>query len=330
MAAATDSPLHRTQGSTTQTPNPSTSAKKAESNRRNAQKSTGPRTEQGKANSRVNALKHGVLASSGVITTIEGREHRAEFEAIVDGLAADFQPVGGFEQMLVQDIAACFWRKRRLLRFESRAAFEARDRRTHAAMVRFCGDERIPQPHYTLDGHKAEADEVLHSAHLGPDLPDEADCKCLIRYEASITRTLKLALAEFRRSKAERLAHPSAASEDREVVVDADAMKVNAGEGHRAMDVKSSLLSRALDRERAREEEEAEEAEDPQRENKEALARVLTEKIERGLGYEIYQTKPNSPANPATSSAREPQPQDAEASAAEHQGAIKAPPKAAK
>jgi len=40
-----------------------TSDKKAASNRCNAQKSTGPRTEQGKANSRLNALKHGILAS---------------------------------------------------------------------------------------------------------------------------------------------------------------------------------------------------------------------------------------------------------------------------
>jgi hypothetical protein len=109
------------------TPNPQPPAAP---NRRNAEKSTGPRTEQGKANSRLNALKHGVLASQGVITMIEGREPRGEFEAMVDGLAEDFHPVGTYEQLLVQEIAACFWRKRRLLRFESRAAFESRDRDT--------------------------------------------------------------------------------------------------------------------------------------------------------------------------------------------------------
>jgi hypothetical protein len=39
-----------------------TSDKKAEANRRNALKSTGPRTPEGKAAVRLNALKHGLLS----------------------------------------------------------------------------------------------------------------------------------------------------------------------------------------------------------------------------------------------------------------------------
>src|ERR1700690_3440707 len=111
-----------------------TSPRKADANRRNASRSTGPRTAQGKSWSRLNALKHGILASQAVIATIEGRAERRLFEATVEGLAQDFQPVGTYEQLLVQEIAACFWRKRRLLRFESRAAFESRDRRTLEGM----------------------------------------------------------------------------------------------------------------------------------------------------------------------------------------------------
>ena len=111
-----------------------TSERKAESNRRNAQKSTGPKTAQGKAWSRRNALKHGVLASQAVLTTVEGREARKAFEQLVDGLAHDFAPVGTFEQVLVQQIAACIWRQRRLLMFENRAAFRSRDDRTYREM----------------------------------------------------------------------------------------------------------------------------------------------------------------------------------------------------
>jgi len=89
--------------------NPShpTSERKAQSNRRNARKSTGPKTAQGKAWSRLNAVKHGILASQAVLTTVEGRDEREAFERLVDGLAHDFAPVGTFEQVLVQQIAAC-------------------------------------------------------------------------------------------------------------------------------------------------------------------------------------------------------------------------------
>ena len=58
------------------------SPRKAASNRRNAAKSTGPRTARGKAWSRLNAMKHGILASQAVIATMEGYAERKLFEAL--------------------------------------------------------------------------------------------------------------------------------------------------------------------------------------------------------------------------------------------------------
>lgn len=272
-----------------------TSARKAASNRRNAQKSTGPRTTQGKANSRLNALKHGILASNSVIATIEGREHRGEFEALVHGLAADFQPVGTFEQLLVEDIAGSFWRKRRLLRFETRAAFGSRHQRIHHMMRNFQEDQ--PLPVYAFADAKADADDILEEAHLGLDLPSEGDCMRVVRYEGSITRTMRLALAELRRHQAARkenaAANPSAYA-DRDVVIDKDAMKLNAGPGHVALGVKKSLFSRALEREREREEEEAEAAANPElAESRQTLTQLIAAKIVAQRGKK-YETKPNS------------------------------------
>jgi hypothetical protein len=51
---------------------------------------------QSKSRSRLNALKHGIFASQAVLTAIEGREERAAFEQLLDGLAQDFAPVGTF------------------------------------------------------------------------------------------------------------------------------------------------------------------------------------------------------------------------------------------
>jgi hypothetical protein len=217
---------------------------------------------------------------------------------MVDGLAADFQPVGTYEQLLVEDIAACFWRKRRLLRFETRAAFAANDRRIHAMMQQSYKDD-TPQPAYTFDGYKVDAGDILDGAHLGLDLPDESDLKYATRYEGTITRTLRLALTELRGRQAERktnaAANPSQYA-DREVVIDRDAMKLNAGPGHASMGVKKSLLSRALDRERELEEQAAEAAENP----RETLPQVGQGQFEGAL-RENDQTKPNSSANTGTS-----------------------------
>lgn len=62
-----------------------TSVKKREANRRNAQLSTGPKTERGKAWSRRNAVKHGLLASTLLITKEEEEEVAAEFVRVMQG-----------------------------------------------------------------------------------------------------------------------------------------------------------------------------------------------------------------------------------------------------
>jgi len=93
-------------------------SKRAAANRRNAQMSTGPRTEEGKSRSRRNALKHGILSSALLITEGEGAEDRAEFDELLGGLHRDLAPVGTLEEMLVEKIAVCWWRQKRALRCE--------------------------------------------------------------------------------------------------------------------------------------------------------------------------------------------------------------------
>ena len=70
-------------------------------NRRNAAKSTGPKTAQGKQVVRMNALKHGLRAERVVIPG----EDPEEFEALFQGLQEDWQPVGARENLLVERLA---------------------------------------------------------------------------------------------------------------------------------------------------------------------------------------------------------------------------------
>jgi hypothetical protein len=94
---------------------PEISTKKVEANRRNAQKSTGPRTIEGKRNSSRNSVKHGLLSKDVVVT---GKEDPEEFDALLSDLKQDLKPKGRAEEVLVETIAACDWRQRRALRAE--------------------------------------------------------------------------------------------------------------------------------------------------------------------------------------------------------------------
>jgi hypothetical protein len=92
-----------------------TSDKKITSNRRNAQKSTGPKSAAGKAIVAQNARTHGLLSRSLII---EG-ESQEEFSALLRLLSDEFQPVGLVEQALVERVGIALWRQRRLVRAES-------------------------------------------------------------------------------------------------------------------------------------------------------------------------------------------------------------------
>jgi len=87
-------------------------------NRKNALQSTGPRTPEGKAKVRMNALKHGLLAREAVILAGDGKEDLGEFMALLEDLVATLAPDGPLEEMLVERIAGCYWRLCRACRYE--------------------------------------------------------------------------------------------------------------------------------------------------------------------------------------------------------------------
>lgn len=95
-----------------------TSTKQIEANRQNAARSTGPRTDVGKAVAARNALRHGLLAKEVVITAGEGAEDGRQFDDLLADLVAEFAPAGAMEEILVEKIAACYWRMRRAHRYE--------------------------------------------------------------------------------------------------------------------------------------------------------------------------------------------------------------------
>ena len=88
-------------------------------NRRNAQKSTGPQTPAGRAVSKMNALKHGILSKEAVVRGRCIKEDDREFAALNQRLWEDLNPVGLLEEMLVDQIVTAHWRRRRALKAEA-------------------------------------------------------------------------------------------------------------------------------------------------------------------------------------------------------------------
>ncbi len=96
-----------------------TSKKQIKSNRENAQKSTGPKTEQGKAIAAKNSIRHGLYAKDIVVNSPNLREDENEFKQFLSELYDDFSPVGLMEKYLVDKMANALWRCRRAARAET-------------------------------------------------------------------------------------------------------------------------------------------------------------------------------------------------------------------
>lgn len=86
-----------------------------ETNRANAEHSTGPKSEAGKARSSRNATRHGL---TGKQVVINGEDQEA-YEALRRDLIDSYQPANAAEAMLVEEIAQGFWRLQRARALEA-------------------------------------------------------------------------------------------------------------------------------------------------------------------------------------------------------------------
>jgi hypothetical protein len=85
------------------------SAAKLAANRANAQKSTGPNTDEGKARSSQNAVKHGMFSHSLGIAAGPLGENREGYDTYLADLRARYQPEGQEEHTIVDRLASLWW-----------------------------------------------------------------------------------------------------------------------------------------------------------------------------------------------------------------------------
>ena len=190
---------------------------KVDANRRNARRSTGPRTLVGKARSSKNAFRHGLL-SKNVLLPDEDAE---KFGAFRDNITTRLDPQGEVEHLLVDKIVMSAWRLGRVYRLEaSLFAYYmsgVRTDRAHQEAKRYT-ESLYPFPDSTqitdearhqdsLD--QARAAEVARDAEVLGDafVSDSAGANAfskLARYETTIERGLFRAMHELERLQAAR------------------------------------------------------------------------------------------------------------------------------
>src|SRR4249919_485957 len=92
-----------------------TSFQQFEANRRNALRSTGPKTDAGKRRSRVNAVWHGLTAET-IVGSLEDAEDYKAFEAAI---ISDYCAETAVARELVLRLASLLWRLRRATAIET-------------------------------------------------------------------------------------------------------------------------------------------------------------------------------------------------------------------
>jgi len=150
------------------------SDKQLAANRRNAQKSTGPKTAEGKAITRLNALKHGLLAR---LEVLPGLERPEDWQDHYQAVLADLRPVGYVEEALAERVALLLWRLGRSARYEREAsavALENAENDVDRSDWRDTGP--LPEARRALERVEAQQEllEKLPSMKAEDDIDDDA------------------------------------------------------------------------------------------------------------------------------------------------------------
>ena len=164
-----------------------TSLRQIESNRRNAQRSTGPKTQGGKARASQNAVRHGLTAE----TVIGPLEDPADYRAFEQAVTTAYDAETAVERELVLRLASLLWRLRRATSVETgllRIQYEANTAPDPALPGEVCEVIEIFQ-----SGRDSNGRELARCFLRLADL-DNGIFERLGRYEAALWRQVRQAI----------------------------------------------------------------------------------------------------------------------------------------
>jgi hypothetical protein len=178
------------------------SEKQLAANRRNAQRSTGPRTEEGKKVSALNARRHNLTGQVTAMTDADRIMHDAFSAAMVESLA----PEGAMETQLAQRIATDSWRLNRISAVEDNLF--ALGHNAHSDDI----ETENPEIHAALTAAKVFTEE-------------SKQLQLLTLYEQRINRNIQKNLALLQGLQAARLARREAEMNEAKKLLQLSEMK---------------------------------------------------------------------------------------------------------
>ena len=178
-------------------------------NRQNAEKSTGPRTDEGKAAISQNAFKHGLFVDKAVVRD----ESQDEYDLRREAALAELRPVGEMESIIAERLVNLSWRLKRAERMQNQSI-------DYLGMDELGGyyAERFAEEYRKAHGLSRD-DPVVAKDHLllgRIATRDWSNCKVLDKmmlYERRIESSMYRTLNEFKKLQAARKAEQARAAE---------------------------------------------------------------------------------------------------------------------
>jgi hypothetical protein len=162
------------------------------SKRKNPKHGGGPRTDEGKARSSMNSLRHGLTGKTVILPT----EDPDQFEELIADYIRDFKPGTAVETDLVHELVVCRWRLQRLWNIES-CLFEI-------TMIRKSQE---------VDSQIDKCPNSLRTALAFMTMADDSKAvSLLLRYETRLTRRYDQVLKEIKALQNQRTAEAKEAA----------------------------------------------------------------------------------------------------------------------
>ena len=183
-------------------------------NRRNAQKSTGPRTNKGKAIVSQNAVRHGITSSQ-----IISSESPADFEQYRDRMLSELDPIGAMETMLAERVVSLSWRLKRACRIQNQTIDALNADKATGSLAKLTQSLFFKGPDQPQGTSDSPGDPALGRMAI-KDFSNARILERLLMYERRIENSLYKTVLELQRLNLIRKMNPANEQADYESLLD--------------------------------------------------------------------------------------------------------------